>query len=86
MPEQAAIGAAPRAAVSALLLAALVAPGHSAGIEENLPAFGRPASDAEIAAMPVHVFADGRGLPPGSGDAGQGKKLYDSLCAACHGS
>jgi len=50
------------------------------------PGFGRPASAAELGGMPAHVFADGRGLPPGSGDAGQGKQLYASRCAGCHGS
>ncbi len=66
--------------------APLFALAHPARADAGQPAFGRPASAAEIAAMPAHVFADGRGLPPGSGDAGHGKVLYESLCAGCHGS
>lgn len=31
------------------------------------------------------VFADGRGLPAGSGSVGQGRVLYRERCAACHG-
>ncbi len=28
---------------------------------------------------------DGRGLPPGSGNAGKGAQIYAGACAACHG-
>lgn len=31
------------------------------------------------------VFADGRGLPAGSGDIAQGARLFEAKCAACHG-
>ena len=47
---------------------------------------GRVASDTELAELPTHVFADGSGLPEGSGDTEQGKEIYTSLCADCHGS
>lgn len=36
--------------------------------------------------LPVHVFADGSGLPAGEGDATQGAQLYEWHCAGCHGS
>jgi cytochrome c len=29
--------------------------------------------------------ADGRGLPPGSGDYAQGRNIYEAKCLACHG-
>lgn len=29
--------------------------------------------------------ADGRGLPPGSGNYAQGQKVYQAKCVACHG-
>jgi len=86
MPEAGVMRGAARAAGAAVLLLALLpAPGDLALAGEKPPGFGRPASDAELAAQPPHVFADGTGLPPGSGDALRGKPLYESLCADCHG-
>ena len=35
--------------------------------------------------LPSLVFADGTGLPPGSGTARDGAVLYAALCASCHG-
>src|SRR5438067_953909 len=52
-----------------------------AGAKLNL---GTAASATEIA----HYFsypADGRGLPPGSGNYAQGEKVYQAKCMACHG-
>lgn len=46
---------------------------------------GRPATQSEIAGWDIDVLPDGRGLPPGSGSAVQGKPLYEANCAACHG-
>jgi mono/diheme cytochrome c family protein len=46
--------------------------------------FGSPASPNELAKF-VSVQPDGRGLPPGSGDAAKGGKIFASACAACHG-
>lgn len=48
--------------------------------------FGRELTEAEVASLPAHVFADGTGLPEGRGDAQQGKQLYAQHCADCHGS
>jgi cytochrome c len=47
--------------------------------------FGESPSDQEVAAVAIAVPADGRGLPPGSGDYGKGKQIYETACAACHG-
>jgi S-disulfanyl-L-cysteine oxidoreductase SoxD len=52
--------------------------------EQNRYGFGTPASPDELAKF-VSVLPDGRGLPPGSGDAAKGQKVYASTCAACHG-
>ena len=50
------------------------------------PKLGQPLSQADINHLPRHVFADGRGLPAGEGNAREGGALYTQLCASCHGS
>jgi cytochrome c len=47
--------------------------------------FGRPAMPDEIALWDIDVRPDGKGLPPGSGTATQGKQVFAENCAACHG-
>ena len=48
--------------------------------------YGKPISDADIAPWNIDIrTSDGRGLPPGSGTAAQGKSIYDAKCLACHG-
>jgi cytochrome c len=63
-----------------LVLAAPVSPAAPEG-----PRLGTPASAEAIAAWNMNVFPDGRGLPPGKGDALAGKTVYERHCAACHG-
>lgn len=46
---------------------------------------GRTATSAEIAGWNIDVAPDGRNLPPGSGTVAQGKVIFESQCAACHG-
>jgi hypothetical protein len=46
---------------------------------------GRPPTDAEIRAWDNVVGADGKELPPGSGTAIEGEKIYAAKCAFCHG-
>jgi mono/diheme cytochrome c family protein len=46
---------------------------------------GRPATEAEIAAVNIDVSPTGEGLPPGQGTAVEGAKVYAQKCAACHG-
>lgn len=46
---------------------------------------GQPATAADIAAAGISVGPDGRGLPPGGATAREGRPLYDSICASCHG-
>ncbi|MDH3695131.1 MAG: cytochrome c [Gammaproteobacteria bacterium] len=47
--------------------------------------FGTEPSAEEIAAIDIDAMPDGRGLPSGSGTHEQGKAVYESTCAACHG-
>lgn len=45
---------------------------------------GRPATAPEIQSRDLTVFADGRGLPVGKGDAVRGQVVYKEKCAVCH--
>ncbi len=47
--------------------------------------FGTEPTAEEIAAVDIDAMPDGRGLPAGSGTHEQGKAVYESKCAACHG-
>ena len=69
--------------ITVLLLFFLLA--AAAIADDSSPGLGRVPSPAELASLESHVFADGEGLPPGSGDGEQGKSIYSSRCAACHG-
>jgi cytochrome c len=46
--------------------------------------FGKPISADEAKKRDLTVFADGRGLPPGKGDAKSGAAVYAAKCAECH--
>lgn len=74
------------ATATTLLLAALMPAGaQPLSPAPQSPRLGQPLSADEAARADATVFADGRGLPPGRGDAAQGRTLYDAQCAACHG-
>jgi cytochrome c len=47
--------------------------------------FGRPATPEEIRAWDTSIMPDGTGLPPGGATAAEGRSVYDSRCARCHG-
>ena len=46
---------------------------------------GRAPTPEEVKAWDISVAPDGTGLPEGSGTAAQGKDVYASKCAKCHG-
>ena len=75
-----------------MLSTQLSADGHGADskpvTESDTPVvkLGRTPSKDYLGAQPAFAFADGRGLPAGSGTAPEGEALYQSECASCHGS
>lgn len=72
-----------------LLLCTLVAgtaqAGGSVRSEAEVPRLGQPIDAAAAARFDLSVFPDGRGLPPGRGNAQQGRALFQAKCAVCHG-
>jgi len=46
---------------------------------------GRPPTEAELRAWDNIVGSDGKELPPGSGTAKDGAKVYLAKCSFCHG-
>lgn len=50
------------------------------------PRLGEPLSAQTEALLSINVFADGWGLPEGSGSVVQGATLYQAKCLSCHGS
>ena len=46
---------------------------------------GRPPTEAELRAWDHAVGSDGKELPPGSGTAQEGAKIYAVKCSVCHG-
>jgi len=55
------------------------------GTVQSSPELGRVLDADELASLPRHIFADGSGLPPGTGDTITGSELYALQCAGCHG-
>jgi len=46
---------------------------------------GRTPTAQEVQAMDIAIGTDGQELPPGSGDAKTGARLFAEKCVACHG-
>jgi S-disulfanyl-L-cysteine oxidoreductase SoxD len=52
----------------------------------DTPNLGKPIPEADIKAWDISVLPDGSNLPPGSGTAAQGAKVFvDHGCNQCHG-
>jgi cytochrome c len=49
------------------------------------PNLGVEATPEQVAGWDVSIPPDGRGLPPGSGDAATGEKIFAAQCQVCHG-
>src|SRR5690349_3358061 len=70
------------AVTAALALVACATPQRS---ETPAPRFGEPVSAAQLAGFDISIPPSGEGLPPGSGTAREGLKVYEQHCLACHG-
>jgi mono/diheme cytochrome c family protein len=46
---------------------------------------GRAPSEQEVQAMDIAIGTDGKELPPGSGRAKEGAKIFKAKCEVCHG-
>jgi mono/diheme cytochrome c family protein len=71
-------------ALAALVLGATTALACAQGYPVTF-SFGEPATEQDISKIAIAIPADGKGLPPGSGDYAKGKRVYEAACAACHG-
>jgi S-disulfanyl-L-cysteine oxidoreductase SoxD len=74
------------AAVAALALASSTAlAADKNGLGESV-GLGQPITENDIKAWDITVLPDGTNLPPGSGTASEGAKVYaEKGCVACHG-
>ena len=61
-----------------------IAFGSSTALADS-PKLGKPITEADIAAWDIAAMPSGAGLPPGSGTAVQGAKVFAEKCSACHG-
>jgi S-disulfanyl-L-cysteine oxidoreductase SoxD len=51
----------------------------------DVTSFSEPATAKDIARVYWATFPDGGNLPDGSGSVAEGKPLYETHCASCHG-
>ena len=63
------------------LLAACIA----AMAAQSIYDVGRTPTQEEIRAWDISIGPEGKGLPPGSGTAQEGAKIFAQKCAVCHG-
>lgn len=70
--------------IAAWLALTLCLSGTVAAAPEG-PRLGKPLAPTDLEGLDIHVFPDGTGLPEGNGSTETGARLYEGLCAACHG-
>jgi len=54
-------------------------------VRAESPQLGKPISQADLAEWDINILPDGTNLPPGSGTAAAGAKIFADKCALCHG-
>lgn len=79
MPRNFAMGLA-----AAVALAGCATGGNPAQREARY-GLGSPLGERELAGWNIDVAIDGAGLPPGQGSVAEGKRVYETRCASCHG-
>jgi cytochrome c len=63
-----------------------VAPVQEAPVAPPKVAYGHAVQEADLAKWNIDIRTqDGMGLPPGHGNALEGKGIYEQKCLACHG-
>ena len=64
-----------------------IAAGVLGAAQSGVPiaAIGHAPQASAVAERDLTVFPDGRGLPPGQGSAREGRVIFATHCAACHG-
>ena len=69
------------------LLSVIVAVGIPVGTLAQMPTYGlgKAPTDQEIQEWNNDVGIEGRELPPGSGSAKEGAKIFAEKCSTCHG-
>jgi mono/diheme cytochrome c family protein len=73
------------AAPGLLLIFAFLGSSAIGGEPSGHYGLGHLARPGEIAAWDIDVRADGSGLPKGHGSTSEGREIFISTCAACHG-
>jgi S-disulfanyl-L-cysteine oxidoreductase SoxD len=68
--------------IATCVLALAIGAGAAAA---ETPHLGKPISQTDLAEWDINVLPDGTNLPPGSGNAADGAKIYAEKCAFCHG-
>lgn len=78
------VGGSPARSANGIVLGA--AGPHAVQPLPDKPRFGKPVSEADLAAWNIDVRTpDGAGLPPGRGSVAEGRQIYAAKCVACHG-
>ena len=71
-----------KVAIAGCILACAIGAG-AAGAES--PSLGKPISQSDLAEWDINILPDGTNLPPGSGTAAVGAKIFADKCELCHG-
>ena len=59
--------------------------GAGAARAADTPGLGQPLTESDVQPWDISILPDGSNLPPGSGTAAQGAKIFAEKCAMCHG-